>query len=240
MSLVILTWLTGCLQAPITDMDDTVDDSILHRVIPVIDPMPFIDLEMTLRDKIPLQSDCPNIQVLDGIEIWEGDCELFPGHRLEGEIRFEQDGEMSESIIADDFRYLVNDQTQLSLSGQMYFWTYDSLLRMESILSFCGMHNDQCHTEPYYADTIVSVYPIDSQEHDITLSGMLYFDDATTIDGTWHIDPETCPTEATNGLLAIQHTTRHDIVMDGSVACDGCSDWSNQGSSVGTYCGITP
>ena len=52
---------------------------------------------------------------------------------------------------------------------------------------------------------------------------MIITDAPVMVDGTWHVDPSICPTEPSEGILAVQQTERYDMRMDGSTDCDGCA-----------------
>jgi hypothetical protein len=247
----IIFWLVGCFQPETTVNPADVDASSLQNALPFTDPIPLIDIENTLRSKIPMSPQCPSIHTIDNLEIWQADCELRDGHRLEGELRFEIDTSpylveqgdtikgRTENILAENFHYTIDGETTLYLDGHIQFWSIDRLLRMEQVLNQCGLYGDGC-TEPIsYTDMVASIYPSDSPSYDVTVSGLVLTDSPILIDGTWHIDPTACPTEASSGMIAVQHTNRHDIILDGAISCDGCADWSIEGSSVGPFCSFS-
>lgn len=247
MWMALLLLATACFQAETTEVDSAVDSSVLQRTVPLTNPLPLIDLEDSLRSKVPMTPHCPSIQTIENLEIWQGDCELKPGHRLEGELRFELDSTdaqamdrfgVFESITAENFHYTIDGETALFLDGQLQFWSIDRLLRMDSMLFSCGLLAEDCQEPMSYMDTVASIYPNDTPEYDLSVSGMILTDGPVMIDGTWHVDPQTCPTEPSEGILAIQQTERYDIRMDGADSCDGCAGWSTQGQLMGTFCNL--
>ena len=44
----------GCFQADTAEVDTVVDSAVLQRTVPLTNPMPLIDLEDSLRAKIPM------------------------------------------------------------------------------------------------------------------------------------------------------------------------------------------
>ena len=167
-----------------------------------------------------------------------------PGHRLEGELRFEMDTDNDpdsrfgslERITAENLHYTIEDETVLFLDGQLQFWSIDRLLRMDSMIFSCGLLAEDCEDPMRYMDMVASLYPSDSPTYDLSVSGMIITDAPVMVDGTWHVDPSICPTEPSEGILAVQQTERYDMRMDGSTDCDGCATWKTQGSGTGTFC----
>lgn len=247
----IILWLLGCFQPETAVNQADVDPSSLQNALPFTDPIPLIDIENTLRSKIPMTPQCPSIHTIDNLEIWQADCDLKDGHRLEGELRFEIDTATytleedeplkgrSENIVAESFHYSVDGETSLYLDGHIQFWSIDRLLRMEQVLNQCGLYGNVCEDPITYTDMVASIYPSDSPNYDVTVSGLILTNSPILIDGTWNINPTECPTEATSGIIAVQQTNRHDIILDGAISCDGCADWSVEGSSVGPFCSFS-
>ena len=240
----IMLTMGACFQADTEELDTVVDSSVLQRTVPLTNPMPLIDLEDSLRAKIPMTPNCPTIHTIDNLEIWQGDCELQPGHRLEGELRFEMDTDNDpdsrfgslERITAENLHYTIEDETVLFLDGQLQFWSIDRLLRMDSMIFSCGLLAEDCEDPMRYMDMVASLYPSDSPTYDLSVSGMIITDAPVMVDGTWHVDPNICPTEPSEGILAVQQTERYDMRMDGSTDCDGCATWKTQGRGTGTFC----
>ena len=83
-----------------------------------------------------------------------------------------------------------------------------------------------------------SIYPYSSypQVYDYSTSGSISSDPPIPFEGSWSMDSTECESEAMDGLFGILRDRRHDLVMDGARNCDGCADWSIQGSSVAQYC----
>ena len=154
----------ACFQADTEELDTVVDSTVLQRTVPLTNPMPLIDLEDSLRANIPMTPQCPTIHTIDNLEIWQGDCELQPGHRLEGELRFEMDTDNDpdsrfgslERITAENLHYTIEDETVLFLDGQLQFWSIDRLLRMDSMIFSCGLLAEDCEDPMRYMDMVAS------------------------------------------------------------------------------------
>jgi hypothetical protein len=204
------------------------DDVLAYTV-----PDGYLGLEDQLREQFSQDDLCPLLVEEDDSELWQGGCQTEDGTRIEGTLRVFNDGRLS----GDAFSVSAGNQLALYIDGTLEFSEFGDLLQFECIGFFCGIADDSCVDGPIQLDMAASIYPYSSypQFYDYSASGSIS-SEPIPFEGSWSIDTMECEREAMDGLFGILRERRHDLVMDGARNCDGCADWSIQGSSVAYYC----
>lgn len=242
-------FLAGCLAEP--EQLRAPDNTAVEQAIRTARPGPLLALPGLLRDMVPAEPGCPQIDVLEATggtptrELWTGGCQLSDGTLIDGSL---------ELLERDDEQWLAGDafsvtrptpdgaELELYLDGALEAIEQQDLLLLDAAATWCGGDDVPCTDGPVTVDLSYSIYPASGypDAYDVTVSGVSVSAPAAPIavEGSWSIDLAACPGEPTDGVFAFRQDERHDLTLDGSLACDACADWSVQGVPVTDFCGV--
>ncbi|MEC7986538.1 MAG: hypothetical protein VX278_15335 [Myxococcota bacterium] len=212
---------------------------------------PIIRLENSLTYFLSQDPQCPLLSYEDTNKVWHGNCETVLGYSIEGTLRSIPTG----GVEGDGFSISQRDKQLLYLNGILALTEYGSLLQIDLIGQGCGLygfskenseryllHPNDCSLGNAHFSLRASIYPFSEypEEYDTTLYGSIFQQETPLLlDGYWNSSAQ-CFGEPMTGILSVQQEQKHRLTLDGEKNCDGCALWTNQGESLGSFCGAFP
>lgn len=244
-----LLLLIGCGAEQVSHT--TPDGAVVERAIRTARPGPLLELPALIRELVPAEPGCPQVEILESVddvptrELWTGGCQLSDGTLIDGSLELVNQLNGAEEWLSGDAftvtRMVAGDaELELFLDGTLEASEQQDLLLLDAAASWCGGDAAPCADGMVTVDLSYSIYPADGypDSYDVTVSGVVAPGAPIAVEGSWSIDLRACPGEPTDGVFALRQGERHDLTLDGSVACDACADWTVQGLPVDDYCGV--
>ena len=227
----IFILLTSCAQQPVEQ--ETLDESDIALAFEYVQPQPLLELEKQLRYWLK-KSPCTPLQTTQNhIEQWS--CKGGQNLQIEGSISMHS----STWIRGENFEVSQYGEMIFFFDGELEFMEHAELLQLNIAGQLCGLHQQDCDVQLHHLDMVASIYPFSAypQNYDISVKGSF---DGRTFDGSWMYRGNRCTSEATDGIFGFHHPQPQDLLMDGELRCDGCMEWSVQGSTRASYCRVLP
>lgn len=241
------SWLVvgACSIAP--QAQDAPDGEVVSRAVRTVQPGPILALPDLIEDILDADDACPVLAVMehgdDGLgttrELWTGGCQLSDGTVVDGVLEWvaQPDG----LWIAGEGFSITRDGTQeLYVDGTLEIIEQQDLLLVDADATWCGHSAFPCDGDPLTVDLRYSIYPAHQypEIYDVTVSGVVAPGAPIAVEGSWRVDQRICATEPMDGVFALDDGQRHDLTLDGAVACDACAEWVVQGRAVSPFCDV--